>query len=145
MSLVKFNAKPVLGVDSILNELLNEFPRNWNDPLPSKSFTPAVNIHETADAYQLEMNVPGRKKEEFQINMEDGTLTISFEKKEEKVTEEKKTIRREFSYQNFRRSFQLDENIDTERIEAKYDAGVLHILLPKKAEIKAKSKNISVQ
>mgnify|MGYP003348965885 CR=1 FL=1 len=145
MSLVKLNGNPVLGVDRILNDLFNEFPRTWNDPVPGRSFTPAVNIHETADKYHLEMNVPGRKKEDFRINMENGMLTISFEKKEEKESEDKKTIRREFSYQNFRRSFQIDENIDAEGIEAKYDAGVLHILLPKKAEVKERNKNIPIQ
>ena len=92
MSLVKLNGNPVLGVDRILNDLFNEFPRTWNDPVPGRSFTPAVNIHETADKYHLEMNVPGRKKEDFRINMENGMLTISFEKKETKTYRSNKSM-----------------------------------------------------
>ena len=145
MSNVKFNGNPVWEVDRIINNIFNDFPRNWNGSSQNNLFHPAVNIYETADEYLVELNAPGRKKEDFQIKVENGMLRIGYENKEEKTVEGKKTIRREFTYKSFQRSFQLDENIETDAIVAKYESGVLQIALPKKADVKEKSKNISIQ
>ena len=70
---------------------------------------------------------------------------ISFEKKEETRTEDYKTVRKEFSFRSFKRSFNLDDRIDTNGIQAKYENGVLKLLLPKKEEKKESAKQISVQ
>ncbi len=72
-------------------------------------------------------------------------LTISAEKKNEVKDENEKQIRSEYSYRSFNRSFTLDEKIDAEKIEAKYLNGVLTLNLPKKAEVKASAKEISIQ
>lgn len=140
--LVKVNNRPLHRTfNSIFDELFNEFPvRN-----ESRLHVPAVNIHETESAYEMELNVPGRNKEDFKINLENGLLTVSFEKKEENNTSGPKTIRREFSYQSFKRSFNLDETIDADNIQAKYEKGILHLTLPKKEEAKPSKKEISVQ
>ena len=61
---------------------------------------------------------------------------MSFEKKEENKSETQKTVRREFTYQSFKRSFNVDENINTENIQAKYENGILALTLPKKEEAK---------
>ena len=106
---------------------------------------PAVNIHDNGASYIMEFNVPGRSKEDFQISVENGLLTVSFEKKAENKTDDQKMIRREFSYQSFKRSFNLDENIDAENIQAKYENGILVLTLPKKEEAKPSRKEISVQ
>ena len=104
-----------------------------------------VNIHETADAYHLELSAPGRSKEDFNLALENGLLTISFEKKEENKTEEYKTVRKEFSYKSFSRSFNLDDRIDANAIQAKYENGVLKLLLPKKEQEKESVKQIAIQ
>ena len=108
-------------------------------------FSPAVNIVETPDAYHLELNVPGRNKEDFNVAVDKGLLTISYEKKEEAKNEDAKVVRREFNFQSFKRSFTVDEKINTEAIQAKYENGLLKLLLPKKAESQQPVKTISIQ
>ncbi len=143
MTLVKLNNTPVhRPFTSLVDEFLNTgFGRNWN----SEGWAfPPVNIHETADAYHLELSVPGRNKEDFKVNVENGLLTISFEKKEESKSEDYKTVRREFSYRSFKRSFNIDQTVDAEKIQAKYENGLLKLLLPKKEEAKESSRQINI-
>ena len=140
--LVKVNNRPLHGsFNSFFDEFFNELPAK----LESKLQAPAVNIHDNGNAYIMEFNVPGRSKEDFQISVENGLLTVSFEKKAENKADDQKMIRREFSYQSFKRSFNLDENIDAENIQAKYENGILVLTLPKKEEAKPSRKEISVQ
>jgi HSP20 family protein len=93
----------------------------------------------------LELNVPGRKKDDFKITVDKNILTVSFEKKEEEKDENKKIIKREFVTQSFKRSFTLDEKINADEIDAKYEDGLLLLTLPKKEEVKALPKEISVK
>ena len=109
-----------------------------------KNFVP-VNIRESKEAYQLEVVAPGFEKNDFNINLEKSILTISAEKKNEVKEESEKQIRKEYHYRSFKRSFTLDEKIDAEKIEAKYVNGVLTLNLPRKVEVKASTKEISVQ
>lgn len=140
--LVKVNNRPMTrGFNSIFDELFNEFPAK----MQSRLNFPPVNIHENENSYEVELSVPGRSKEDFKISLEQGLLTISFEKKEENKTEGQKTLRREFSYQSFTRSFNLDETIDAENIQARYDNGILNITLPKKEQAKPAKKEINIQ
>ena len=108
-------------------------------------FSPAVNILETNDAYHLEVNAPGRNKEDFVLSVDKGLLTISYEKKEETKSDNVKVVRREFNTQSFKRSFTIDEKINTEAIQAKYENGLLKLLLPKKADIQQPVKTINIQ
>jgi HSP20 family protein len=144
MTLVKVNNAGQKQFGSLVDQLFSEFPvLGQNLGLDYTSFPP-VNIHETPEAYHLELNVPGRAKEDFKITAENGLLTISYEKKQESKTEEFKTIRREFSYRSFKRSFNIDHEIDSDKIQAKYENGLLKLLLPKKAEAKQSSKQINI-
>src|SRR5580692_1805286 len=124
MSIVKINHAPQRAFTNLFDELFNELPaftgKEWNN----WSFPP-VNIHETTDAYHVELSVPGRTKEDFKVNVENGQLVVSFEKKEEAKSEEYKTIRREFSFRSFKRSFSLDERIEADKIQARYENGLL--------------------
>jgi HSP20 family protein len=143
MTLVKVNNNAVKPFGQLFDEFFNELPsfgRHWTNGLEF----PPVNIHETKDAFHLELNVPGRNKEDFKVNVENGLLTISFEKKEETKSEDYKTIRREFSYKSFSRSFNVDKNVDAAKIQAKYENGLLKILVPKKEESKEATKQITV-
>ena len=141
MTLVKNNFRPV-NFNSVFNELLNEFPVFADKA--GLNFPP-VNIAETTDAYHVELNAPGRNKEDFKINADQGLLTISYEKKEETKNEDVKSVRREFSFQGFKRSFSLDDKVDVANIQAKYENGLLKLLLPKKAEVKEAAKQITIQ
>lgn len=128
--------------DNFFNDFFN-LPSVWPNP-SSVGTIPAANVTETPNAYQLELNVPGRNKEDFKINVEKGLLTVSFEKKEENTVEGTNSIRREFSLQSFKRSFSLDEKVDTANIQAKYENGILKIELPKKEHLKDEPKLISI-
>jgi len=140
MTYVKFNQPAMKTLDSFLDNLLNEMPS-----VQSTSINfPPVNISETKDIYELQFNVPGRNKEDFKITVDKNILTVSFDKKEDKEDETKKLIKKEFSLQPFKRSFTLDEKIMSEDIGAKYENGLLILTLPKKEEVKADAKHISV-
>ncbi len=141
MTLVKNNYRPA-GFNSLFNELFNEFPVYADKA--GLNFPP-VNIAENADGYHLELNAPGRNKEDFKLNLDNGLLTITYEKKEEAVQEGLKSLRKEFSLQGFKRSFSLEDKIEAAGIQAKYENGLLKIYLPKKAAVKDAAKQIAVQ
>ena len=95
------------------------------------SKVPAANITENKGAFSIELAVPGMEKKDFQIDIENGSLTISCKKEEETKKEEENYTRQEFSYNSFRRSFALPEFVDEENIKANYKNGVLKLALPK--------------
>ena len=144
MTFVKVNNPVQKSINQFFDEFLNEIPANWGRNLQN-SFNPPVNILETKEAYHMELNAPGRNKEDFKINIENGLLSISFEKKTENVSEEVKSVRKEFSFESFKRSFSIDEKIQADNIQAKYENGVLKLYLPKKDEVKETPKQISIQ
>jgi HSP20 family protein len=137
MTIVK--QKPVF-----INNLFDEFFGNLPSQTEVNHFSTAVNIHETNDGFHLELNAPGRNKEDFKINLEKGLLTISYEKTA--ATEDKgyKTLRREFSTKSFKRTFNIDDNINIDGIQAKYENGLLNVFLPKKEEVKVQPKEINI-
>jgi HSP20 family protein len=98
--------------------------------------SPSVNIVEHDTNYTMQLAAPGLEKADFSINIENDFLVISAEKKTEKeeTAKEGRFTRREFNYSSFKRSFQLDDNINREGISATYENGVLNITLPKKEE-----------
>jgi HSP20 family protein len=145
MTLVKFNNRAANGFN-LLDGFLNELPTFFKDDFGVKAqgFIP-VNVKETKDAYQLEVVAPGFEKNDFNINLEKNILTVSTEKKSETENKDEKQIRKEYSYQSFKRSFTIDEKVDAEKIEAKYVNGVLTLNLPRKEEVKASAKEILVK
>lgn len=139
MNLIKRNSVPF---PSIIDELLKP---DWLGGMQSfNANVPAVNIKETDASFGIELAAPGKKKEDFNIEIDHNVLTISSEEKaekEEKDTEGKYT-RKEFSYSSFRRAFTLPETVNTENINATYENGVLHIALPKREEALPKPKRL---
>lgn len=133
-----------LGFNNLLNDFFGEWPvldrRSW-------SITP-VNIRETENAYQMDVIAPGFEKEDFKVNLDNNLLTIQAEKEvkqEQNGEKQDKWLRTEYSFKSFKRSFTLDEKIDTSNIQAKYENGVLKLNLPKKEESKPSTKLISIQ
>lgn len=93
---------------------------------------PEANIIENGKDYQIELAAPGLDRKDFKVEVQDGVLSISAEKEEETKENRKNFRRREFSYNSFCRSFMLPDNLVTDKIDAKYENGVLRLTLPKK-------------
>ena len=120
---------------SFFDDFLNRDIFNWGLSNFSNTNTtiPAVNIKETFDHYEVEVAAPGMTKKDFKVVLEGNILTISSEKATNKEEgEEVRYTTREFSYQSFSRTFTLQKDVvDIEKIQAKYEEGVLHLLIPK--------------
>lgn len=93
---------------------------------------PNANIAENEKDYKIEVAVPGLEKKDFKIEVDNGVLTVSAEKEEEEKESRKNYKRREFSYRSFSRSFSLPDNSLPDKIDAKYDNGILTLSIPKK-------------
>ncbi|MFD2202028.1 Hsp20/alpha crystallin family protein [Shivajiella indica] len=106
----------------------------------AKQFTPAVDIAEDENQYEIHVSVPGMKKTDFNLDLTDGRLTISGERKMEEKKEGKNFHTVETHYGSFSRSFYVPETVDAEKIEASYQDGLLKVLLPKTEKKTNKSK-----
>lgn len=105
----------------------------------------AVNISQNENGYKIEIAAPGLKKSDFKLNLENSKLTISGQKEEQTETQEQRYLRKEFKYGSFQRTFTLPNTVDSEKIEANYEAGVLAISIPVREEVKPKpAREISV-
>jgi len=140
MSLAKRNNGFSTDMPAFFNDF---FTRDiWNWGLSNNSTTnttiPAINIREDNDNFYVEVAAPGMKKEDFKVQLEGNSLTISSEKENRQEQKEgERYSRREFSYQSFQRVFELPTHVvDAEHIQAKYENGLLHLLIPKKEEAK---------
>jgi HSP20 family protein len=144
MSLVRFtNQLPGLFDHLFDNDLFDWSNRNYST---TNTTLPAVNIKEGKDGFEVEMAAPGLEKKDFKIELNGDMLTISSEKKVEKETKEEEHFsKREFSYQSFSRTFTLPNTVDEEKINAKYQNGILKVFIPKKEEAKPKpAKKIAI-
>ena len=117
---------------SLVDELFNQERRVRTSSISST--TPAVNIIEKDIQFMIELAAPGKKKEDFEIEIEDGILSISSSNKEDNTSEKETFTRQEFSYNSFRRSFTIPDSVDVSSIEATYNEGVLLIKLLKLEE-----------
>lgn len=138
MTLVKHNYR---NLGNLFDEFFTSFPATTT---AHNNTVPPVNIYESNNAYQVQLVAPGLNKNDFKVNVEKGLLTISYEKKTEQEQKEQKTHRREFTLSSFKRSFTVDELINVDAIQAKYENGVLELLLPKKEEVKVTPKEIAI-
>ncbi len=93
---------------------------------------PNANINETEKEYKIELAVPGLDKKDFKVAVDNGVLYVSSEKEEDRKEEDANYTRREYSYNSFRRTFSLPDNCIAEKIKAKYENGILNLVLPKK-------------
>ena len=116
---------------ALLGNFLNDFERVA--PAHQHSF-PAVNVLESEESFKIELAAPGLKKEDFKVNIHEN----STEKKEETEETVGKYTRKEFNFSSFKRTFTLPKSVDSEKIVATYNDGVLGLELPKKEEAKPK-------
>lgn len=122
-------------IDDMFNvDLPTVFTSNFNTGIS----LPKVNIKETPDSYVVSMAAPGLNKSNFQVEIDNHSLSISAEIKEKEETNNQHYTSREFGYSSFKRTFTLPETVNDASIDAKYTDGILHITLPKKEEAKQK-------
>ncbi len=127
----------------------DDFFKPWNEwmGMGRALTTPAVNITENRNHFEISVAAPGLKKNDFNIDVDDNMLTISSEKEEKKEEKDERCTRKEYNYSSFTRSFTLPEDVIKDKIEAVYEDGVLRITLPKTEQAKkaALSKHITVK
>ena len=109
-----------------------------------EAWAPAVDLYDDKDVVTVKAEVPGMKKEDFQINLQDGFLTISGERKNEQQAESGASYRTERFVGRFQRSISLPGEVDPEKIKATYTDGILTVTLPKSEKAKPKQIPISV-
>jgi len=131
-------------------DLLNEFfnvldTQNNEEPREVFDFIPAVNTREGKDAYYIELDLPGIKKEDVEISVDKNILTIKGEREVKRKEEKGDYYRVESAYGTFERSFTLPEKVDTENIRAASENGVVEIIIPKLKVEKDTTKKIEIE
>jgi len=137
MAIVKWT-KPETNMPVFSRMLENFFN---DDDLFTPRFTkrvPEVNVMEENEKFTIEVAAPGLKKDDFKINLDNNVITIEAIREQKNEENNKNYTRREFCYDSFTRSFTLPDSVDHEKIDAKYNEGVLNVYLPKKEEAKVK-------
>ncbi|HTL07480.1 MAG TPA: Hsp20/alpha crystallin family protein [Chitinophagaceae bacterium] len=140
MTILKRNGNlatfPALFDDFFNRDVFNWRQNNYSD---TNTTIPAVNIKETPASFEVEVAAPGMEKKDFNVQLEGTMLTISSEKESKEQQDDVRYTTREYSYQSFSRTFNLQKDVvDTENIQASYDNGVLRLLIPKREEAKQK-------
>jgi HSP20 family protein len=125
-----------------LTDLQNEFERLLESPLTA--WSPALDVHEDKDSFVIRAELPGLKREDIEVSLQDGALVISGERKAEKAEEGVEVHRQERYYGKFQRALTLPEPVAADKVKADYRDGVLTITLPKTEEAKPKKIDVSV-
>lgn len=129
-------------VESIFS---NGFFSRWGRELPVTSY-PDVDIIEDKESFRVKADLPGLDKKDIRVEVENGVLSISGEKKEEKIEKDKNHYYHfERSYGSFNRTFRLPDNVNTGHIDAKYANGVLELTLKKSETAKPKTIEVKVE
>lgn len=131
-------ARNTKGYPNLVNAFFNKELMDERFAPAYQGSSPAVNVVESAEGYRIEVAAPGLQKSDFRLNLDHNRLTISAEKENKTEEQNEKYTRREFSYSSFQRTFTLPGAVDSEKINATYVDGVLHVALPKREEAKVK-------
>ena len=148
MNMVKWD--PFRELEDVSSRLNRIFERplirseSGKEMLAVADWAPSVDISETDTAYLIKGELPGVKKEDVKVTIENGMLTIRGERKQEKEEKGKKFHRVECSYGSFMRSFQVPDDADEDSVKAEFKGGMLNITLPKSAKSKSKSVDVAV-
>ncbi|MBI5092394.1 MAG: Hsp20/alpha crystallin family protein [Candidatus Hydrogenedentes bacterium] len=130
-------------------QIVNELNRSFSDGAAKETarpsdWAPAVDILETPGAFTLEVDLPGLKREDFELEVIANTLTIKGERKSEPAPESGQYRQSERRYGAFERTFRFAEKIDAAKVEAKFENGVLRVLLPKPEQVQPRKVEVSV-
>jgi HSP20 family protein len=147
MAIIRWDPfRDVVALQNRMNSIFQDFTRGQGeaDTLTTAAFAPAVDIYEDEHKVVLKLEVPGMKQEDFDIRVENNTLSVRGERKFEKEEKEENFHRIERRYGSFYRAFTVPNTVNTENVAASYDAGVLKVELEKRAEAKPKQIKVSV-
>jgi HSP20 family protein len=133
MALVKVNQSLFPRLSNLWEDFLGSDITNLTD-WETRCTVPSVNIMEKPDKFLLSLAIPGMNRSDFKINVDNGVLSVASEKEEKHEEKDKdgRFTRREFCYHSFKRSFTLPDFVQTDKIEAKYENGILEISIPKR-------------
>lgn len=129
MALVKYRTP--------FNTLFNDLFQDSNEENYESNIQPKIRLTENETGFEITLAIPGFKKEDIELEVTDGKLSIKG-KSEFKISDQTKYYRNEISYGDFERAFKLPENVDTDKIDAKHEDGLLKIIIPKKELVKEK-------
>jgi HSP20 family protein len=136
--------REVVALQNRMNTLFGNMNNENENPLTTASFVPAVDVYEDDKKVVLKLEVPGIEEKDLDIRVENHTLTVKGERKFEKEEKEENFHRIERRYGSFYRAFTLPSTVDTENVDAKYEAGVLKLELKKKPEAQPKQIRVNV-
>jgi HSP20 family protein len=145
MALVKW--EPIREIEDLFDRYTSKlgWPSLSREAFSTTEWSPKVDITETDQAFTIKAELPEVRKEDIKVNIENGMLSISGERKQEKEEKDKKFHRVERFYGSFMRSFTLPDNVDASQIKAEYKDGMLNLSLPKTAENKPKATEVKIQ
>jgi len=126
-------------MDQIFDDLV---PFSWhreNDDRISATWAPSADISENEKEYRIHLDIPGMEKEDIKVNVQDGRITVTGDRKVEEEQKNGDAIRRERYYGSFYRSFSLPEKVLEENIQAQFKNGVLRLTVPKAEVVTPKS------
>ena len=145
MTLVKWTPRPTSILNDMDKMISNVFENDWNFPVRSKTnWSPPVDVKETDDSFTLTADIPGLTKKEVSVNVSDGIVSISGERKFENEKESDNYHYRERQYGSFLRTFNLPETVNEEKITANFKNGILSIELPKQEVALPKERQIKI-
>ena len=154
MNIIKWQRPTLTNWPSFgrLSDLRDEIDRLFESPLseltrPSQllsGWTPALDVYENKDNFVVKAELPGMKKEDIEVSLHDGSLSISGERKTESKHEEGEVYRAERFFGRFQRTVTLPTTVAADKVKAAYNDGVLTITLPKTEEAKPKKIDVSV-
>jgi HSP20 family protein len=148
MNLVKWNPfRELEDVSNRLNSLFGKLPartETGTDMLAVADWMPTVDISETDAGYLIKAEIPEVKKEDVKVNIQDGMLTISGERHQEKEEKSQKFHRIERAYGSFSRSFRMPDDADENTVNAEFKDGMLNVTLPKSKKAETKSVSVSI-
>ena len=148
MNLIKWDPfRELEDVSSRLNRIFGRMPSRTasdNEMLAVADWMPSVDISETESAYLIKGEIPGVKKEDVKVTIQEGLLTIRGERKRQKEEKNKKFHRVECSYGSFVRSFRVPDDADDAAVKAEFKDGMLNVTLPKSEKPKPKAIEVSV-
>lgn len=138
--------RPFRDIQRTIDRIFDETFRNFGkSELFETSFVPVMDVYETENSINLEVELPGLDKNDIKVKVEGNILTISGEKKSEHEKKDRSYRVVERSYGKFERSIMLPDTVDTNKIKAKFEKGILKIELPKKEEAKEKVVDVEIE
>lgn len=146
--MVSAGRNPFEDLHTQMNQLFDGFFDNFERsswlPSAAKGLSPSFDVAETDEAIEVTAELPGMDEKDIDVTLDENVLTIKGEKKEEHEERKKDYHVSERSYGVFQRSFSLPEGIEKDKVDAKFKKGVLHVTLPKAAEVKTDKKKIDI-